>query len=218
MDIMQRRMVSQEEFDQMCVDVSSQMTKDRCRPDIPIGLMRGGLEVLRQVSDLLGYDKNNRTLDVDHWGADARPGEATIRGSLPEEDISGQSVLVVDDINDTGRTLKTTEEYMDDRGAEETVTAVLMEKRTSDFRANYYARRVDDDYFIFPGETVECVGKMLRDLPEDRYRRDELDIELEKMYRFGPGEQRKMRYDMNTVLTMLDRRGEIRYVDGEVRM
>ena len=66
------------------------------------------------------------------------------------EEIHGQHILLIEDIVDTGNTLRVVEEYLDDHGAS-SITIVSLLLRATCFRAdviNYVGFVLEDDEFV----------------------------------------------------------------------
>jgi hypoxanthine phosphoribosyltransferase len=119
-------------------------------PDIIVAIGRGGLVPGRIISDFL-HIKDLTAIKVEHWGIAATPDEkAVIRFPL-NADIKGKRVLLVDDITDTGDTLRVTLEYLRGFRPQEVRTAVLIHKTTSEVVPDYYLRKVTKwRWVIFP--------------------------------------------------------------------
>lgn len=80
-------------------------------------------------------------------------------------DVKGRRVLIVDDILDTGRTLKFTQEYVVERGAKQVETCVLLDKpsrRVVPVKADYVGFTINDVFVV--GYGLDYNGRY-RDLP-----------------------------------------------------
>ena len=85
----------------------------------------------------------------------AKSYRGTERGELsvvagPELPVEGKTVLLVDDIFDSGKTLETVAEKLKEMGASKVLTCVLLEKelgRDTDFRPDFVGFKVPD-YFV----------------------------------------------------------------------
>lgn len=80
-------------------------------------------------------------------------------------DVSGRQVLVLDDILDTGRTLKAVVERMREEGASQVKTAVLLAKdkdRAAEVEADYVGFVIGDEFVI--GYGLDYKGRY-RNLP-----------------------------------------------------
>ena len=76
------------------------MFRDNFKPDIIVGITRGGLWSLMMLSHYLGIKMH--TLDVR-----LRDGDIKENAKYPKTQmVKGNNILIVDDINDTGATFK----------------------------------------------------------------------------------------------------------------
>jgi len=96
-----KRYITQKEINTACLDISSQMFKDQWRPSWIVGVTRGGLLPAVQLSHYL--DIKMHTLDVRLRDADDDPEHNLWMAGAA---ASGQKMLIVDDINDTGATFE----------------------------------------------------------------------------------------------------------------
>jgi len=93
------------------------------------------------------------------------PGQSlTLRGNI-DVDLQGRDVLIVDDIIDTGRTLRELAALVEARGARRVATAALVSKtqrRSSDSEADYYSLEITDEFIYGYGLDWD---ERYRDLP-----------------------------------------------------
>jgi hypoxanthine phosphoribosyltransferase len=91
--------------------VADKINSSGYKPDIIVGLARGGWVLARILCDFVGI-KDLVSLKVEHWGVTATPdGTAKLKHPL-NVDLTGKKVLVVDDITDTGESMRVTVEYL----------------------------------------------------------------------------------------------------------
>lgn len=107
-------------------------------------------------------------------GMSSYPGTATqsegveVLGKMPE-DLSGQTVLIVDDILDTGRTLGKAAELVRSAGADTVLTCVLLSKNTTRraadglAKADYVGFHIADEFVVGYGLDH---GDYYRNLPD----------------------------------------------------
>ena len=120
------------------------------RPDIIVGIARGGCVPALHLSHAL-----DRPLELITW--QTRDGnETTYSGPIEEAIQQGKTVVFVDDINDSGRTLnevvKEHSRFAKDP-AKQIKTAVLVEKPNSNWVCDSKALRIDDQrWCVFPWE------------------------------------------------------------------
>ena len=119
---------------------------DEWRPDIVVAVARGGLTVAGALAYALGV-KNCGTINVEFYtGVDERLDvPVVLPPSLQLVDVTGLKVLVVDDVADTGHTLRLVREVLAQH-VDEARTAVLYHKSHSVIVPDYCLeadRRVD---------------------------------------------------------------------------
>lgn len=116
---------------------------DGFRPDLVLGVARGGLFV----AGALGYAldvKNLHVVNVEFYtGVDERLDMPVMLPPVPKPvDLSGAKVLIADDVADTGATLRLVKDFCADHVAE-VRCAVVYEKTRSSVRCEYVWRRTD---------------------------------------------------------------------------
>ncbi len=136
------------------------------RPDAVIGLARGGWVPARLVCDEL-VTKNLISLKTQHWGVTAsRDGKARLVGEL-QEDLSGRNILIVDDITDTGDSLRLAHDHAKTLSPGGIRTATMLHINHSSFVPDYYASEVDKDkwtWFVFPWNYYEDMSTFIREI------------------------------------------------------
>lgn len=140
------------------------------KPDVIIALARGGLVPARMFCDFLVL-KKCYSIKVDHWGITAAvDGKAKLSQAL-DVDIAGKKVLVVDDITDTGESMRISVEYLQSLNPVEVKTATLIHLNNSKFEPDFYGREQEWAWIIFPWnymeDLVNLVGKATVDVGND---------------------------------------------------
>lgn len=124
------------------------------KPNIIIGLARGGWVLARILCDFLGV-KDLISLAVEHWGITATPdGKAKLKYPF-NLDLAGKRVLVVDDITDTGESMQIAIDYIKSLNPDEIKTATLRNIKGSKFVPDYYAEEITWRWVIFPWNFTE---------------------------------------------------------------
>lgn len=127
--------------------------------DIIVAIARGGLVVARLLSDLLGV-KKVASLQIEYYrGVDERKKAPRVIGELGIS-VRGLNVLVVDDVADTGETLKLAVNYLREREAKRVVTCTPYVKPWCKFKPDYYAEIVEE-WIVFPYEHAETARYLL---------------------------------------------------------
>lgn len=134
------------------------------QPDTVIAVARGGFMPARFVCDFLGVSRLV-SVKVQHYAAGAHAGTQA-RVTVPlGGPIKGENVLVVDDVNDSGKTLQALRPYLDDLHPASVRTAVLHEKQVTECPADFVAESIEQwRWMLYPWAVVEDVGQFLRDM------------------------------------------------------
>ncbi len=81
-------------------------------------------------------------------------------------EVSGKRVLVVDDVADSGHSLRVASKHLVRKGAREIMVCTLYLKPKSVFKPNHYAR-ITSKWVIFPWERLEAINLIKRNLRSD---------------------------------------------------
>ncbi len=142
--------------------VAAKVKKAKYQPDIVIGLARGGWFTARLLCDFLGV-KELVSLKVEHWGVTARPdGKAVIKYPF-KLDLSDKKVLIVDDITDTGESMKVAADYVSQQLLPSAVrTAVLQNiSKTSKYEADFVGAQVAWNWYVYPWNFFEDMRNLV---------------------------------------------------------
>lgn len=130
-----------------------------------VGILKGALvfmaDLLRRVPLRLEIECLN--VASYHGGTESSGQVDFLDAKLPE--VRGRSVLVLDDILDTGRTLAAVSEKLYEMGAKDVKTCVLLTKdkeRAAEVEADYSAFEIGDEFVV--GYGLDYDGKY-RNLP-----------------------------------------------------
>jgi len=118
------------------------------RPEAIVGLTRGGWVPARLLGDRLGIHRLV-SLRVQHWGVTAaRDGQARLTEGLSGE-VGGEAVLVVDDITDTGESLRLASEHVRAARPRSLETAAFVHIAHAKFVPTYYAEEIPRDAWVW---------------------------------------------------------------------
>ncbi len=125
------RMFSWEELQALSEKVADDLKAQDRRIDTIIGIARGGLLPALVVAFALNI-RDVHSISIVTTTDDA-PGapktEPRLRSSLRREDIEGRRCLLIDDVVDTGATMRTARRALEALGAQEIVTAAMIWSR-----------------------------------------------------------------------------------------
>jgi hypoxanthine phosphoribosyltransferase len=138
--------------------LSQMVADDGYQPDMILGIARGGLLPAGAIGYALSV-KNVYTMNVEFYtGVDERLDVPRILPPAPDfVDLSHGKVLIVDDVADTGHTLKSVEEFCEGKVGE-VRTACIYEKSHSVVKCDYVWKRTDE-WINFPWSDKDPVAK-----------------------------------------------------------
>ncbi len=126
--------------------------------DIIVGIARGGLIPAVRMSHIMD-DVLMRVMDVKFYTNIEEHTEIPEITVPLTEPVEGKNVLIVDDVADTGKTLKVVKEDMEKKGAKEARIAVIAKKPQSIIDPDYYIFQTDR-WIIFPWEKMPVSRKV----------------------------------------------------------
>lgn len=112
--------------------------------------------------DFLGLD-DLTSLKVEHYvGTAARSGDPSVRYPLAEGSVRGKDVLIVDDIADTGGSLRRAESYVRSREVAEVRTATLQLLGSSAVTPTYIGEALDEwAWIVYPWNFIEDMSDLI---------------------------------------------------------
>ncbi|NBP50897.1 MAG: phosphoribosyltransferase [Actinobacteria bacterium] len=152
----EREIMTWDGFGAASRELAEMVANSGYEPDIILAIARGGL----LTAGALGYAlsvKNTFTMNVEFYtGVNERLAVPMILPPVPSlVDLTDSRVLIVDDVADTGHTLKHVLQFCADRLAD-TRLAVLYEKSSSMVKCDYVWRHTDK-WINFPWSDKEPV-------------------------------------------------------------
>jgi uncharacterized protein len=161
-DLPRCRRAGWEEIDGWVAEVARRVRKAGRLPETVVGLARGGWVPSRLLCDHLGV-KRLVSLRAQHWGVTAtRDGSARLTEGLSGA-VRGESVLVVDDITDTGESLALAVEHLTAAGPARVESATLLHIGHSKFVPTYFAEEIPRTawvWVVFPWNYWEDLASL----------------------------------------------------------
>jgi hypoxanthine phosphoribosyltransferase len=144
----------------LSVDLAQKIRNDQVPYDTIVGVSRGGLVLTRLMSDLLDV---SRVLIVkcEYYSDVGKRLKRPIITQKLQGDIRGRKVIIVDDVADTGESLKEIKRYLAAKRPRTLSLATLYFKPWSTIRPDYYAAETDA-WIIFPWERYEAIKLLTR--------------------------------------------------------
>lgn len=144
-------LISEEEILKRTKELGKQLSKDyEGKQPIFIALLKGSVPFMAELIKYVDIDMEIDFMDVSSYAGTESTGEVRINKDL-DRSIKGCDVIVVEDIVDTGRTIKTVKELLYSKGANSVKIASLLDKkerRVVDIEAEYVGFNIPDEFVI----------------------------------------------------------------------
>lgn len=143
----------------MLLDLAIRIKKSGFRADLIVGVSRGGWAPARILSDLL---ENAHTANIRiefYTGIGKRASKPIVTQPISDK-VSNKNVLVVDDVSDSGESLKVALDHMLEMGAASVRTVTIYFKPHSVFKPDYFYEPTGD-WIVFPWERLETTRLLI---------------------------------------------------------
>ncbi|MBS7640851.1 phosphoribosyltransferase [Candidatus Bathyarchaeota archaeon] len=150
---------SWDEIYEMLLSLADMIRRDLFNPEVIVGVSRGGWPPARVMSDLLGNIELANVRVEFYRGVAETKSEPVITQpiSLP---VKGKNVLIMDDVADTGKSLRVVRDHVAEAGAKSIKIATIYYKPWSIIVPDYYVR-VTERWIVFPWERKETVRNLV---------------------------------------------------------
>ena len=164
----------------MLLNLAEKIRKDKFKPDVIVGVSRGGWPPARVLSDLMGNPNIANVRAEFYLGVAETKGEPTLTQPVSME-VDGKKVLVVDEVADTGKSLKLVKQHIIEKDAKEVKIATVYYKPWSIVKPDYYEKETSK-WIVFPWEIKETVRKIVKKCME---KKTSIEEETEKLVEAG---------------------------------
>lgn len=130
-------------------------------PDYVVAIARGGVVPARLLCDEL-HLKNFISIKANHWGITATKGGKAELKHGTSVNLECKKLLLVDDITDTGESMRICKEYLDSLKPEEVKTVALYHLNGSSFTPDYYGKEEEWKWMIWPWNYKEDVVNLTK--------------------------------------------------------
>jgi len=144
----------------MLLNLADRVQKDNFHPDVIVGICRGGWLPARVMSDLLEKPELANVRVEFYLGVAETKGEPVITQPVSAS-VKDKTVLVMDDVADTGKSLTLVKEHVKSQGARGVKIATIYYKPWSEIAPDYYERKTRR-WIVFPWERKETVRNLVR--------------------------------------------------------
>jgi len=163
---------------EMIVDLALGIRASGFKPDLIVGVSRGGWAPGRILSDLL-ENPHTANIKIEFYVGIEKTERKPVVTQPISEDISKKNVLVVDDVADTGESLKLALDHVLEQGAGKIMTATVYYKPHSKFKPDFFADTTSN-WIIFPWERLEATKLLLEEAKAEGRSLDSVRAVLKK--------------------------------------
>jgi hypoxanthine phosphoribosyltransferase len=143
----------------MLIELAKRVKDSGFKPDLIVGVSRGGWAPARVMSDLL-ENANTASIRIEFYLAPGVTARKPVISQAIMVPVKGVNALVVDDVADTGESLKVAVEHLDVCGAKAIRTATVYYKPQSVLKPDFFIIQTEQ-WIIFPWERLESTRRLL---------------------------------------------------------
>jgi len=151
--------VSWRDVERMCGELAGRIGESGFKPDLILGVGRGGWVPARLLSDLMGAGRLLSVRVEFYTGVGRTARVPVVTQSIPKRAFAGRRVLVVDDVADTGSSLSLIKKMLS--GAGEVRVATLHFKPRSRIKPDFFAKTTSA-WLVYPWEKHETMRELGR--------------------------------------------------------
>ena len=155
------------------LSLAEKIREDKFQPDVIVGVSRGGWPPARVMSDLLENPEIANVKAEFYLGVGQTKGEPLITQPVSVS-VRDKEVLLMDDVADTGKSLRLVRAHLKEKGATEVKIATIYYKPWSVVIPDYYEKETRS-WIIFPWERKETLRNIIK-----RYKKEEKSVEEAK--------------------------------------
>lgn len=170
---------------ELLLNLANKVRRNGFKPDLIVGVSRGGWPPARVISDLLENPRLANVATEFYVGIAETKGKPIVTQPVSVS-VKGKKVLVVDDVADTGESLQLVRVHLGEEGATEVKIATIYYKPWSVLIPDYYEKETSS-WIIFPWERKETVKKVI-----EKYKRQGKTVDDAKEKLVSSGLDRKL--------------------------
>ena len=163
-------LISQKEIENKVIELAKKIEKDYEKQEVLIvGVLKGAFVFVSDLVRNINLDLSLDFIAVSSYGMSTESSGVVKINKDIEMDLSGKNVIIVEDIIDTGLTLKYIKEYLSGKNAKSVRICTLLDKpsrRKCDVDVDYVGFEIEDLFIV--GYGIDCKEKY-RNLPYIAY-------------------------------------------------
>ena len=158
---------SWEDVERLSEELAQMIIESGYEPDVVVAISRGGFDPARILCDQLGI-RRLASVQVEFYSGVQDTAEKPRIVYPLNADVRGKSVLLVDDVSDTGVSLEAAKDHVLEGGPGDLRVATLHIKPWTSFRPDYHASETEA-WIVYPWEPVESVRSIAAKLDKNGY-------------------------------------------------
>ena len=144
----------------MLLAQAQKIQSDSYKPDIIVGIARGGLVPSRILADLL-ETRDFAIITIEYYvGIGQKSKEPVLKQCLHTQ-LPDKKVLLVDDVSDGGRSLQLAKKHLQEQGAKEIKIATIYCKPGTITMPDYFEKETSH-WIVFPWEAKETMARIMQ--------------------------------------------------------
>ncbi len=149
----------------LTLQISEKIVDSGFKPDVIVGIARGGWIPARILSDVL-YMETLQNIRIEYYTDVGEKGKEPKITQPLTGSMEGKTVLIVDEVADTGDTLHHAIEHVKNLGVKEVRTAVLHYKPSSIVVPDFYMVKTKS-WTVYPWENRESIISLVKIFREE---------------------------------------------------
>ena len=170
---------------ELLLNLANRVRRNGFKPDVIVGVSRGGWPPARVISDLLENPRLANVTAEFYVGVAETKGKPIITQPVSVS-VREKKVLIVDDVADTGESLRLVRTHLEEQDATEVKIATIYYKPWSIMIPDYYEKETSS-WIVFPWERKETVKKVV-----EKYKRQGKTVDDAKEKLVSSGLDRKL--------------------------
>jgi len=163
-------LISQEEIETKVIELAKKIEMDYKNQEVLIvGVLKGAFVFVSDLVRNINLDLSLDFIAVSSYGMSTESSGVVKINKDIEMDLTGKNVIIVEDIKDTGLTLKYIKEYLSGKNAKSVRICTLLDKpsrRKCNVDVDYVGFEIEDLFIV--GYGIDCKEKY-RNLPYIAY-------------------------------------------------
>lgn len=145
---------------EMLLNQAQRIQGDGFKPDIIVGIARGGLVPSRILADLL-ETRDFAIITIEYYVGIGQTRKEPVLKQCLHTQLTDKKVLLVDDVSDGGRSLQLAKRHLEQQGADEIKIATIYCKPGTITLPDYFEKQTSR-WIVFPWEARETMTRIMQ--------------------------------------------------------